>query len=66
MNIYEVVPILAVIFFWALAFCFAFWFTTRALRAPVEHEHEEAPVDAHELQDSAATVDDQVPTGTAS
>jgi len=38
--------VIAVIIFWSLLFVFAFWFSTRALRAPtdaeIEHEQQEA------------------------
>jgi uncharacterized membrane protein len=38
--------VITVIIFWVLLFLFAFWFSSRALRAPtdaeIEHEREEA------------------------
>jgi len=47
----EVTPVLLVVFFWALAFAFAFWFSQRAMRVPTETEmemaHEAAAHDEH-------------------
>ena len=47
----EVVPVLLVVLFWALAFLFAFWFSQRAMRVPTETElemaHESANHDEH-------------------
>jgi phosphotransferase system glucose/maltose/N-acetylglucosamine-specific IIC component len=47
MSILPVVPIVVVVLFWLIAFVFAWWFTARALRAPIEYEAEHA-VSAHD------------------
>lgn len=36
----QVAPILIVVFFWALIFCFSFLFFARSLRVPTEGEEE--------------------------
>lgn len=46
----QIIPVVLVVVFWALAFVFAFWFSTRALSAPIEYEdeqHDEAQTPAH-------------------
>ena len=47
----EVVPVLLVVVFWALAFAFAFWFSQHAMRVPTETEmelaHETAAHEEH-------------------
>jgi hypothetical protein len=40
MQFTEVLPVVLVVLFWAAAFVFAFWFTQRALRAPIQYEEE--------------------------
>ena len=40
MQITEVLPIIVIFLFWAIAFVAAFWFTMRALRAPIQYEEE--------------------------
>ncbi len=47
MSISEVLPVVLVVLFWLAAFVFAWWFTARALRAPIEYEEAHA-VEAHE------------------
>ncbi|HEX5156351.1 MAG TPA: hypothetical protein VFW17_03955 [Ktedonobacterales bacterium] len=44
MSISEVLPVVLVVLFWLAAFVFAWWFTARALRAPIEYE------EAHETE----------------
>jgi hypothetical protein len=36
----EVLPVIIVVLFWLAAFVFAWWFSMRALRAPIEYEEE--------------------------
>jgi hypothetical protein len=38
----EVLPVVLVVLFWLAAFIFAWWFTVRALRAPIQYEEEHA------------------------
>jgi hypothetical protein len=47
MQFTEVLPVVLVVLFWAAAFIFAFWFTVRALRAPIQYEEEHA-MQAHD------------------
>lgn len=52
MSIGEVLPVVIVVLFWLIAFVLAWWFSARALRAPIEYEEEHAvqasePHDAH-------------------
>ncbi|HEX6542356.1 MAG TPA: hypothetical protein VF040_11425 [Ktedonobacterales bacterium] len=54
-DVLPVVPIVLVVLFWLVAFVFAWWFTARALRAPIEYEEEHA-AQAH---------DSGTPTGAA-
>lgn len=42
MQITEVLPVVLVVLFWLVAFVFAWWFTARALRAPIQYEEEHA------------------------
>ncbi|HEU4784133.1 MAG TPA: hypothetical protein VFS83_12395 [Ktedonobacterales bacterium] len=54
MSITEVLPVVLVVLFWLVAFVFAWWFTARALRAPIEYEEAHA-VEAHETNTHAHT-----------
>lgn len=38
--VFQVVPVVIVVFFWTILFVVAFWFTARALRAPIPVEDE--------------------------
>jgi hypothetical protein len=38
----QVLPVVLVVLFWLAAFIFAWWFTARALRAPIQYEEEHA------------------------
>lgn len=38
----DVLPVVIVVLFWLAAFVFAWWFTARALRAPIQYEEEHA------------------------
>ena len=40
MSIGEVLPVVIVVLFWLVAFVLAWWFSARALRAPIEYEEE--------------------------
>ena len=42
MSIGEVLPVVIVVLFWLVAFVLAWWFSARALRAPIEYEEEHA------------------------
>jgi hypothetical protein len=42
MSIGEVLPVVIVVLFWLIAFVLAWWFSARALRAPIEYEEEHA------------------------
>ena len=42
MSAGEVLPVVLIVLFWLAAFVFAWWFTARALRAPIEYEEEHA------------------------
>jgi hypothetical protein len=42
MSIGEVLPVVVVVLFWLVAFVLAWWFSARALRAPIEYEEEHA------------------------
>lgn len=42
MSIGEVLPIVLVVVFWLAAFIFAWWFTARALRTPINYEEAHA------------------------
>lgn len=64
----EVVPVLIVVVFWVILFVVAFWFTGRALHAPIPTEdlenHDETVQPDHSVssQESAgATVDQTRP-----
>jgi hypothetical protein len=50
MSIGEVLPVVIVVLFWLVAFVLAWWFSARALRAPIEYEEEHAghAGDAHD------------------
>ncbi len=52
MSISEVLPVVLVVLFWLAAFVFAWWFTARALHAPIEYEEAHA-VEAHETDTHA-------------
>ena len=59
-----VIPILIIILFWALLFVFAFWFSTRAITAPIDDEHAEQTHEAAEQiehDEARAGVDDHAP-----
>lgn len=51
-DVLPVVPIVIVVLFWLAAFVFAWWFTARALRAPIQYEEEHA-VQAHDAHASS-------------
>jgi hypothetical protein len=54
MQFDSVLPVVIVVTFWAIAFVFAFWFTVRALRAPIQYEEEHVG-QAHETAHHAQT-----------
>lgn len=43
-----VLPVVVVVLFWLASFVFAWWFTARALRAPIEYEEEHVG-EAHDV-----------------
>lgn len=40
MSIGEVLPVVIVVLFWLAAFVLAWWFSARALAAPIEYEED--------------------------
>lgn len=38
----EVLPVVIVVLFWLIAFVLAWWFSARALAAPIEYEEDHA------------------------
>ncbi len=54
----QVVPVIIVVAFWAVVFCFCFWFFTRSLRAPTEGEHDAELESQHEAETSAVGGDE--------
>lgn len=54
MTLGEVLPVLIVVLFWLAAFVLAWWFSARALRAPIEYE-EEHVAEAHDANPHTKT-----------
>ena len=51
----EVLPVVIVVLFWLIAFVLAWWFSARALAAPIEYEEDHA-AHATETQDASAHI----------
>jgi hypothetical protein len=56
MSIGEVLPVVIVVLFWLVAFVLAWWFSARALRAPIEYEEEHAGAHAGDAHDASAHI----------